>query len=265
MWLSVSSTMRMRPRVISSRREHALRLPRLAGIEFGEEDARAKGRFGGGLRAAGEEEVDCAEELLHVDRFRQVLEKARLDASLDVARHGVRAERDDRDVARIGVAAEQTERLEAVDPREVDVEDDEIGVACAGELDSPLGALRREDLDVRAPLEDARHEGSICGVVFDVEEGDFIRASARDDEGRVGSFPSIAGFSPSAVSKKKRLPCPGTLSTPTEPPISSMRRFVIASPIPAPSTSPRARMARERSEEQRLLFLGELRPPCRGR
>ncbi len=67
----------------------------------------------------------------------------------------------------------------------------------------------------------------------------FASVRAMMSEGSVSS-PSTSGFSPSDSSKKKRLPLPGSLSTPTVPPISSMRRLVMASPIPAPSTSARA-------------------------
>src|SRR5215213_5954044 len=80
--------------------------------------------------------VEHFHEFVDFDRLGQIAEESRLQSLVDVAGNGVRADGDDRNVSRRLVLAQDRQRLDSADARQVDVHEDDVGPARAGELDA---------------------------------------------------------------------------------------------------------------------------------
>ncbi len=89
--------------------------------------------------------------------------------SLAVLRHDRRGERDHRDRARRRRRAELRERLDAADPRQVDVHHDEIGCALARERHAVLAGLGL-DRAVAVDLQQVARELAVLLVVLDDQD-----------------------------------------------------------------------------------------------
>ena len=89
--------------------------------------------------AAAERGPDAGDQLGHLERLAHVVVGARLEAHDDVDRVRAGREHDDR---RRGLAADRAADLEAVEPRQHDVEQDEVRVVGAPALE-PLVAVGR--------------------------------------------------------------------------------------------------------------------------
>src|SRR5687768_600847 len=74
-----------------------------------------------------ESDVERVHKIFHFYRLGEIAEEARVNALLDVTRHGVRAESDDRNVRRSGVITQNLHRFQAADSRQVDVHEDYFG------------------------------------------------------------------------------------------------------------------------------------------
>src|SRR3979409_2502623 len=68
--------------------------------------------------------VQRVHEFADLDRLRQIAEEPGVQPSLDVARHGVGAERNHGNVRRRRVVAENSQRLDSADAGKVDVHQD---------------------------------------------------------------------------------------------------------------------------------------------
>src|SRR5437016_5684583 len=81
-------------------------------------------------------DVERIHELINLDWFRQISEESGLQTLVDVARHCIRAERNDGHVSRCCVFMQNSERLEAADVRQVDVHKDYFRLTAARKLDT---------------------------------------------------------------------------------------------------------------------------------
>src|SRR5450432_534227 len=101
--------------------------------------SRADGHRLQAPRSTREEGLERVDELVYLHWLREIAEESGLPAPLLVALRGGRGQGNHRDGGRLREASERDERLEATDPREVDVHDHEVGAARARERDSHLG------------------------------------------------------------------------------------------------------------------------------
>ena len=97
------------------------------------------------------------EQLLRVDRLRQVVPRARLEAALAVALHRLRGHRDDRQVLAAGELADLAHGLQAVHLRHHDVHQHDVDVGLAlHDLDRVAAVVGGEDAPCRSPRAPSR-------------------------------------------------------------------------------------------------------------
>ena len=113
--------------------------------------------------------VDDVEELLQVERLRQVVVDAGVAEPTSLPRRRVGREDHDRDVDGPRIALEPLEHLEAVDVGEVDVEQDEVRAVLLGQFHAHAAQERRDEIDVRSLHQESLDELDVRDVVFDVE------------------------------------------------------------------------------------------------
>ena len=95
--------------------------------------------------------LDACQELRVLERLRHVVVRARaqpLDACAQVAR---RREKDDGDKAILGDRLDDPARIDAVEPRHVEIEDDEVDLLCANRVDRFLTVVGRDDHQPAGP------------------------------------------------------------------------------------------------------------------
>ena len=106
-----------------------------------------------------------------LDGLGEVAKEAGLEAQLDVAQHGIRAQGDDGNVRHGRVFAEDFHGFDAADAGKVDVHEDHVRHRLPRQFnaESPVDGLYK--FDVRALLNELLDEHHVRGVVLDVEEG----------------------------------------------------------------------------------------------
>jgi hypothetical protein len=124
-----------------------------------------------------------------------------------VARHGVGGKGDDRDGAGALVLLEQAGGLPAVEHRQAEVGQDQVGQVLARGLDASSAVAGHQDLEA-APLEAVLEHADVVVVVLDVED-------ARHPEG-LPAAPPHAGW--------RRASAAGHLSTVRPAPVLVPRR-----------------------------------------
>src|SRR5215203_598702 len=160
---------------------------------------------------------DRVHELEHVDRLRDVTIEAGLEEPLAVASHRLRRQREHGHPRVAVVSADPVQRLDAVNPGQLHVHQDQVGRVLRGQRDGLL-AGRRLDWCVSLRLENVAEQLHVLLVVLDDE--DPFGGHQRDFRGIVNA---------------KVLPAPAWLSTQMRPPCSSTSRRDSASPRPVPS------------------------------
>ncbi len=118
-------------------------------------------------RGAPEERTHPASKLADRERLRDVVVGAELETEHLVELLAARCQHDDRDVA---LAAQTLADLEPVEPRQHDVEDDEVERVLV-EAPERLFAVARLDDRVPVPLERVREQGLNRFLVVDEEDG----------------------------------------------------------------------------------------------
>ena len=119
------------------------------------------------------------------------------------------------------------------------------GRCVARQLQAGFGQFGADQLQPRLLRQHGLHQQHVDRVVLDVEHG-----------ARVPPFGRVAGArrlpaSAQASCTQKRLPPPGSLSSPMRPSISSTSRLLSARPMPAPSTAPRSAPSRSKAWNRR--------------
>src|SRR5256885_418912 len=89
-----------------------------------------------------EEALDLGDDGAWLARLGQIAVASHLHRLLPIRREGVRRQRDDRDVARHGIVLEHLRRFPAVDDRDGDVHEDQVGLLGA-RLGYSLFAVQR--------------------------------------------------------------------------------------------------------------------------
>jgi len=121
-------------------------------------------------------QVQRFHELGDVDGLGQVAEKTRSPSLFDVARHGVGADRQDRDVRRQRIAGENAERRDAADAGQVDVHQDDVGQRRVRDLYALRCVHRGEQTDVGPARQQLADQQQVGRVVIDAENGALLRA-----------------------------------------------------------------------------------------
>src|SRR5207253_784196 len=150
-----------------------------------------------------------------IDRLGDVTDAAGREHALPVLDHGAGGERDHRDFPGVRVGLQPAGGLQPIKLGELDVHQDHVRVQPASQLDhlEPVpGGLDR----MTVQLEEVPYQLQVQRVVL-------------GDKDSHASPPSGSGRRIVNV-----LPCPGWLSTVTDPPCSSTIRLTIASPSPVP-------------------------------
>src|SRR5262249_10025672 len=130
------------------------------------------------LAAVSPERFDLRAQAGIVHRLAVVVVAAGGERLLAVARHRVRGERDHGDGARFGCSLEPARGFPAVDHREAQVHDDEIGLLGFRHLD-PLCAVDRDQYGEAGARQPVPEHVDVVVVVLDVEDlhGLFLAAN----------------------------------------------------------------------------------------
>ena len=179
------------------------------------------------------------EKRFDIKRFGQIGHGAGLAHARDVAGHSIGAQHHHRDLPRLGVCLQAAQHLVAQDVRQVHVQQDQVGLVLAGQVQPHAALHRRQQPYPCHPAQQVLDQRQVGQVVFDVEHRPLRRASrARRLRSRGSlcrdSSPAVR-LSASGSSIQNTLPWPTTLSTPIVPPMASIRRLERARPMPVPS------------------------------
>ena len=200
---------------------------------FSRIDSRVKRRRGAPLPAPPpEQRLDAGDELGELERLRHVVVRADLEPP-DLVVEAVPG-REDQDRHVHLPAAQLREDPEAVDARQHQVEDDEVGAPVEGRPE-PLVARRGRQDAVAAEAEVHREPLAERAVVLDDE--DRLAAPGALGARAQGASPSRRNGSVTV----KTLPFPGSLAARTVPPWRRTRCLTMASPRPVPAAPPRER------------------------
>ena len=107
-----------------------------------------------GLVAATQPGADAGDQLLRLERLDDVVVGAGLEADHDVDRVGAGGEHDDRHA---GLGPDPAAHLHAVEAREHDVEQDEVGTVLAEGAERPRAVGDVRDLESLVAQDDAEH------------------------------------------------------------------------------------------------------------
>jgi len=121
------------------------------------------------LALAAQELGDLARERVDVDGLLDVAVAAGHQRALPIALHRVRGHRDDRRRGQVGERLQDGDDLVPVDPRQVDVEQDERRLLADGRLDPGQAVLGVDDQVARC-LEHRPDKHPVLAVVLDVED-----------------------------------------------------------------------------------------------
>ena len=113
--------------------------------------------------------IQPMQELCDLERLGQIVEEAGLEAALDVARHGVGAQGDDRDMRRQRIGAQSSQGFDAADARQIDIHHDHPRLVGAGKLDAQISVRGAQQLEVGALRYDLLDQFEIGRIVFHVQ------------------------------------------------------------------------------------------------
>src|SRR5262249_47870667 len=139
---------------------------------------------------------------------------------------------DDRHLRQFRYRADAPRRLVAVDARQLDVHQDEVGLLALGRRDA-LDAVHRVDQVVAGGGQEVKNDLPVILGVFD-DENAFCHAVPIISPASSPSSSSAACSTRIGSVTRKVAPCPSCDSTSIEPPCISTMRFEIASPRPVP-------------------------------
>ena len=222
-------------------------------------ERRAQLRLALGERAAAlvelAEDLDLRAQHDRIDRLEEVVHRAGAVTAKDVlGRLADRRDEDDRHAARALAGADQLGRLEAVEPRHLDVEEDRRELALQHRLERLLAGARPHE-PVARRLEDRLEREQVLGVVVDEQDR---RVAVHDPD----STP-VAGECAPAQARYPRARAPVPRASPTAPRRAS--HAVRQSADPARSRPRRERRSARARARRRSWRPSGRRPPPAGR
>ena len=140
----------------------------------------------GGLLFAGvpaQDRLDPQDDLARAERLGDVVVGAELEADDAVELLALRGQHDERQAGGRGVALEQARELEAVEARQHQIEDDEVGETAANRLESAVAPAFDRHSEAGALEVELQHFGDVR-LVFDDQN------ARRDHAGDVSMRPS---------------------------------------------------------------------------
>ena len=115
--------------------------------------------------------VQRIHELVDLDRLGEIAEEARLQAFLDIVRHGIGADGKHRDVRRCRIFTQDLQRLDAADAGQIDVHQDHLRLMDARQRDALRAIPRAQQAHIGTTGDELLDQLHVCPVVFHVQQG----------------------------------------------------------------------------------------------
>src|SRR5215471_11065158 len=174
----------------------------------------------GGPRRSSQILLDLGQELARAEGLRHVVVAAGEPRLLLVTAQRIGRDHDDGDRLEIGIGLDTPRRLVAVEQRQLDIHEDQVGAARLRGCHRVLAVLGFDQVEAR-PGEEIMQDLSGVLLVFDHENA-FLHVRSISAKALTGRL------------TEKVEPAPGLDSTQMRPPCISMIRLAIARPSPLP-------------------------------